>query len=103
MGELAPALKDADKALLPDFGGMLVPYMTDASAIALCEAGFELSHEDAANVNFEVALAVLDQAIEEGAASGDVPKDKDQRRAWAKGRLWKPEYREYVYDPEGSA
>lgn len=63
----------------------------------------KLTCVDAADVNFEVALAVLEQAIEEGSASADVPKGKDERRSWAKSKLWKPEYREYVYDPDGLA
>lgn len=53
---------------------------------------------DAAQVNFEVALAVLDQAIEDGVAKVDIPKE--ERREWAEGRRWKPEYVEYEYGEE---
>lgn len=43
------------------------------------------------------------QAIEDGDADSNVPQDADERKEWAKGKLWKPEYREYVYDPNGLA
>ncbi|KIR53437.1 malate dehydrogenase (oxaloacetate-decarboxylating) [Cryptococcus gattii Ru294] len=79
LGQLAPALieKDANKSLLPDFG-------------------------DAQKVNFEVALAVLEQAMEEGVARAkDIPKDKDGRRKWAENNKWSPGYPEFKYDPEG--
>jgi malate dehydrogenase (oxaloacetate-decarboxylating) len=42
---------------------------------------------------------VLDQAIEEGVADCDVPKEK--RREWAEKQLWVPKYRDYEYDPKG--
>ena len=74
LSELAPALKDPDDALLPPFG-------------------------HAADVNFEIALAVIDQAIEDGVAQVDVPKEK--RRAWAEEKRWKPEYMEYEYAEDG--
>ncbi|ORX40574.1 hypothetical protein BD324DRAFT_611348 [Kockovaella imperatae] len=74
LAELAPALKDPDDALLTPFG-------------------------DAAKVNFEVALAVIDQAVEEGVADADVPKT--DRRKWAEAQLWKPEYVEYEYSAQG--
>lgn len=54
-------------------------------------------------MNFEVALAVLSQAIEEGVASAELPKDPDERRKWAEGRRWKPEYQKYEYSKDGSA
>lgn len=79
LGQLAPALieKDANKSLLPDFG-------------------------DAQKVNFEVALAVLEQAMEEGVArTKDIPKDKDERRKWAENNRWSPRYPKFKYDPEG--
>ncbi|KAI9634110.1 uncharacterized protein MKK02DRAFT_17763 [Dioszegia hungarica] len=76
LAELAPAMKDHTQALLPDFG-------------------------DAASVNFEVSLAVLDQAIEEGVAKCDVPKE--DRRKWAEEQLWVPRYQDYTYDPKGEA
>jgi malate dehydrogenase (oxaloacetate-decarboxylating) len=56
---------------------------------------------DAPSVNFEVALAVIDQAVEEGVATADVPKSKEDRRKWAEARRWVPEYEEYEYDPKG--
>ncbi|GFZ48749.1 NAD-dependent malic enzyme [Saitozyma sp. JCM 24511] len=77
LAELAPALNDPNQALLPDFG-------------------------DAAKVNFEVGLAVLEQAIEEGVATEkELPKSKEERRKWADQKRWAPEYLEYVYDTEG--
>ncbi|KAK8853220.1 hypothetical protein IAR55_003922 [Kwoniella newhampshirensis] len=78
LSELAPALRDPDQSLLPEFG-------------------------DAAEVNFEVALAVLDQAIEEGVnKERGIPEDKDERRRWAEGKRWKgTEYLDYTYDESG--
>ena len=54
---------------------------------------------DAADVNFEVALAVLDQAVEEGVARAEVPKEG--RREWAEKKRWKPEYAEFEYAEDG--
>ncbi|KAK0207634.1 hypothetical protein IW262DRAFT_1281832 [Armillaria fumosa] len=76
LAELSPALKDPDNALLPDF-------------------------EDAPQVNFEVAVAVAEQGIEEGSAGVDW--SKEEVRAKAKAQLWEPVYAEYVYDPHGEA
>ena len=55
---------------------------------------------DAAQVNFEVALAVLDTAVDEGVARADVPA-KAERRTWAEEKRWTAEYSELVYDKEG--
>ena len=74
LASLSPALKDPDDALLPDFG-------------------------DAPSVNFEVAVAVAEQAIEEGSAG--VNWQKVEVRMKAKEKLWEPVYGEYVYDKEG--
>ncbi|KAI0756106.1 hypothetical protein C8Q80DRAFT_1091742 [Daedaleopsis nitida] len=74
LASLAPALTDPDAALLPDF-------------------------EDAPQVNFEVAVAVVEQAIEEGSA--EVGWEKEEVRARVKEAQWKPVYGKYVYDPEG--
>ncbi|KAG7451974.1 uncharacterized protein BT62DRAFT_926176 [Guyanagaster necrorhizus] len=74
LASLSPALKDPDNALLPDFG-------------------------DAPQVNFEVAVAVAEQGIEEGVAG--VPWSKEEVRAKAKAKLWEPVYVEYVYDKHG--
>jgi malate dehydrogenase (oxaloacetate-decarboxylating) len=54
---------------------------------------------DAAEVNFEIALAVFDQAVEEGVAGVDIPKD--ERRKYAEERIWKPVYVDYEYDEGG--
>ncbi|GAW06535.1 NAD-dependent malic enzyme 3 [Lentinula edodes] len=74
LASLSPALKDPDDALLPDFG-------------------------DAPSVNFEVAVAVAEQAIEEGSAGVDWKKEEVREKA--KERLWQPIYGEYVYDENG--
>jgi malate dehydrogenase (oxaloacetate-decarboxylating) len=44
---------------------------------------------------------VLDQAIEEGVAQCDIPKD--ERRRWAEQQLWVPSYEAYRYDKNGEA
>lgn len=56
---------------------------------------------DAPSVNFEVALAVVDQAVEEGVAQANVPKSQEARRKWAEERRWVPQYEDYEYDPKG--
>ena len=74
LASLSPALKDPDDALLPDFA-------------------------DAPSVNFEIAVAVAEQAIAEGVANVDW---SDQEvRANAKRVQWLPVYEEYVYDENG--
>ncbi|KAI0325405.1 hypothetical protein GY45DRAFT_1260925 [Cubamyces sp. BRFM 1775] len=75
LASLAPALKNPDDALLPDF-------------------------EDAPGVNYEVAVAVVEQAIEEGSA--DVDWKKEEVRDKVKAAQWKPLYGTYVYDPNGT-
>ncbi|KAI8980576.1 hypothetical protein BD414DRAFT_492622 [Trametes punicea] len=74
LASLAPALKDPDDALLPDF-------------------------EDAPEVNYEVAVAVVEQAIEEGSAGVDWKKE--EVCAKVREAQWKPLYGRYVYDPKG--
>uniref|UniRef100_A0A0W0FM33 Malic enzyme n=1 Tax=Moniliophthora roreri TaxID=221103 RepID=A0A0W0FM33_MONRR len=74
LASLSPALKDPDAALLPDFG-------------------------DAPDVNFEVAVAVAEQAIEE--ASAGVTWAKEEARDRLKEMVWKPVYGKYVYDEAG--
>ncbi|KZV85389.1 hypothetical protein EXIGLDRAFT_726152 [Exidia glandulosa HHB12029] len=74
LASLSPALKDPDDSLLPDFG-------------------------DAPDVNFHVAVAVAEQAIEEGSAGVEWGKDEVKERA--RQARWEPVYQEYVYDVEG--
>ena len=74
LASLSPALKDPDNALLPDF-------------------------VDAPDVNFEVAVAVAEAAVEEGIAG--VNWEKGEIREKAREKVWKPVYREYVYDKDG--
>ncbi|WVO18541.1 hypothetical protein L204_106260 [Cryptococcus depauperatus] len=79
LGQLAPCVqeKNSDKSLLPDFG-------------------------DAQEVNFEVALAVLNQAIEEGVSRRkDIPKTKQDMIQWAKTKRWSPKYVDFEFDPDG--
>ncbi|KAI0082122.1 hypothetical protein K474DRAFT_1611883 [Panus rudis PR-1116 ss-1] len=74
LASLSPALKDPDNALLPDFG-------------------------DSPEINLEVAIAVAEQAIEEGSAG--VSWKKEEVRENAKNKQWKAIYGKYQYDPEG--
>jgi malate dehydrogenase (oxaloacetate-decarboxylating) len=63
LASLSPALKDPDEALLPDFA-------------------------DSPSVNFEIAVAVAEQAIDEGIAGVDWKKE--QVREKAKEKQWEP-------------
>jgi malate dehydrogenase (oxaloacetate-decarboxylating) len=63
LASLSPALTDPDDALLPDFG-------------------------DSPSVNFEVAIAVAEQAINEGIAC--VEWKKEEVREKAKEKQWEP-------------
>ncbi|KAL0952059.1 hypothetical protein HGRIS_008697 [Hohenbuehelia grisea] len=74
LAALSPALKDPDDALLPDFA-------------------------HAPRVNFEVAVAVAEQAIDEGSAG--VTWSKEEVREKAKEKIWEPVYGEYVYNEQG--
>ncbi|KAI0348336.1 hypothetical protein BDW22DRAFT_1350522 [Trametopsis cervina] len=74
LASLAPALRDPDLPLLPDFA-------------------------DAPEVNYEVAVAVAEQAIEEGSA--DVDWSKDEVRSRIRETQWQPVYADYEYDPKG--
>lgn len=95
LAELAPALKDPKKALLPEFGGALL------LRVSLSKGATKLI-VDAASVNFEIALAVLEQAIEEGVAQAkDIPPSAGERRKWAEEKRWIPQYQQYQYDPAG--
>jgi malate dehydrogenase (oxaloacetate-decarboxylating) len=74
LASLSPALKDPDAALLPDVA-------------------------DAPAVNLEVAIAVVEQAIEDGSAAVDWKKEEVRKRATES--RWKPVYGKYVYDEHG--
>ncbi|THH18625.1 hypothetical protein EW146_g2396 [Bondarzewia mesenterica] len=74
LASLSPALKDPDDSLLPDFA-------------------------DAPEVNFEVAVAVVEQAIDEG--SSGVKWGKEEARERARAMQWLPVYVEYEYDENG--
>jgi malate dehydrogenase (oxaloacetate-decarboxylating) len=105
LAELAPALKDPDQALLPDFGGESTTVDPGHEEIHTTDTRYcsaDSFSADAAKVNLEVGLAVLEQAIEEGVATEKgLPKSKEERRKWADLKRWAPEYVEYVYDTEG--
>ncbi|OJA16884.1 hypothetical protein AZE42_08502 [Rhizopogon vesiculosus] len=75
LAALSPALKDPDNALLPDF-------------------------EDAPRANFEVAVAVAEQAFKEGIQG--VSWSKEEARIKAKERQWTPVYGKYEYDEHGA-
>ncbi|KAH7911583.1 hypothetical protein BJ138DRAFT_1085286 [Hygrophoropsis aurantiaca] len=75
LASLSPALKDPDNALLPDFN-------------------------DAPEVNFEVAIAVAEQAFDDGIAG--VSWKKEDTREKAKERQWQPVYGTYEYDEGGA-
>lgn len=74
LAALAPALEDPDQPLLPDF-------------------------HDAPKVNFEVAVAVAEQAIEEGSAGVDWKKSEVRERVEA--AQWEPVYPDFAYDAHG--
>jgi len=74
LASLSPALKDPDASLLPDF-------------------------EDAPAVNFEVAVAVAEHAIDEGLAN--VKWKKEEVREKLKERGWHPIYGTFHYDAAG--
>lgn len=76
LAALSPALKDPDDGLLPDFG-------------------------DSPAVNLEVAVAVAEQAVEEGQAGINCRKE-DVRRLVTEAQ-WKPVYTRYVYDANGES
>ncbi|KAG6878490.1 hypothetical protein C0992_008004 [Termitomyces sp. T32_za158] len=75
LAALSPALSDPENALLPDF-------------------------VEAPHVNFEVGIAVAEQAIIEGTAR--VNWTEEQVRDEANKKVWKPIYEEYLYDEQGS-
>jgi len=74
LASLSPTLRDPDEGLLPDFG-------------------------DSPAVNLEIAVAVAEQAVEEGQAG--VRCQKEDVRKLVTEAQWKPLYGEYVYDANG--
>ncbi|KAF9225219.1 hypothetical protein BS17DRAFT_778315 [Gyrodon lividus] len=75
LASLSPALKDPDDALLPDFEG-------------------------APRANLEVAIAVAEQAFDDGVA--DVDWKKEETRTKVEEKQWKPVYGRYEYDDHGA-
>ena len=74
LASLSPALEDPDDGLLPDFG-------------------------DSPAVNLEVAIAVAEQAVEEGQA--EIRCQKEDVRKLVTEAQGKPLYGKYVYDTNG--
>lgn len=97
LGELAPASKEEPNAsLLPDFAGELPLRCASVQA--------EVMFVDSQKVAEAIALEVMDQAIEEGVADLEdetLLRGKDARKRYLEGKLWRPVYSEYEYDPEG--
>ena len=58
---------------------------------------------DAASVNFEIAIAVLEQAVKEGVARAKMPDTPEARRKWAEEKKWEPKYPELKYSKDGIA
>ncbi|KAG1840296.1 hypothetical protein DFJ58DRAFT_810866 [Suillus subalutaceus] len=75
LAALSPALKDPDSGLLPDF-------------------------QDAPAANLEVAIAVAEQAFDEGIQG--VSWSREEVRTKAEGKQWKPVYGRYEYDEQGA-
>ncbi|KAG1886284.1 hypothetical protein F4604DRAFT_1725599 [Suillus subluteus] len=75
LAALSPALKDPDSGLLPDF-------------------------QDAPAANLEVAIAVAEQAFDEGIQG--VSWSREEVRTRAEGKQWKPVYGRYEYDEQGA-
>jgi malate dehydrogenase (oxaloacetate-decarboxylating) len=72
LSELSPALKDPDKALLPD-----------------------VSEVWESSIN--VGLKVIQQCVKEGLNRvKDIPEDETELKKWIEEQMWKPEYRPLV-------
>jgi malate dehydrogenase (oxaloacetate-decarboxylating) len=69
LAELSPALKDPDKALLPDITEVIP-------------------------TSVNVAMSVIQQCVKEGLNRvKDIPEDEEELRTWIEEQMWKPEYR----------
>lgn len=75
LAALSPALKDPDSGLLPNF-------------------------QDAPAANLEVAIAVAEQAFDEGIQG--VSWSREEVRTKAEDKQWKPVYGRYEYDEQGA-
>jgi malate dehydrogenase (oxaloacetate-decarboxylating) len=68
----SPALKDADKPLLPDV-------------------------EDVRDISVDIAAAVIKCAVQEGLAQQDgIPDDDSELREWIQVQMWEAGYRPLV-------
>jgi malate dehydrogenase (oxaloacetate-decarboxylating) len=69
VAELSPALKDPEKALLPDI-------------------------KDVMETSVNVAFHVIQQAVKDGLHRvHNIPSSDDKLRIWIKDQMWRPEYR----------
>jgi malate dehydrogenase (oxaloacetate-decarboxylating) len=69
LAELSPALKDPEKALLPDITEVMP-------------------------TSVNVAMNVIQQCVKEGLNRvKDIPEDEGELRTWIEEQMWKPEYR----------
>lgn len=72
LSKQSPALKDPDKALLPDV-------------------------KDVREISVHIAKAVIQTAVEEGlATTEDIPKDDGDLEEWVREQMWEPVYRDLV-------
>jgi malate dehydrogenase (oxaloacetate-decarboxylating) len=90
LAELSPAFKSlqgesGEKGSMEDKHGNVPPLLPD--------------FEEVPHINFEVAIAVAEAAIEEGVARIDW--DKREIRGKAEEMRWTPQYARYEYDPQG--
>lgn len=91
LAELSPALKShegdsGEKGKVTDSKGNLPPLLPDFA--------------EAPEVNFEVALAVAECAMDEGLAN--VGFSRAELRKHAEIGRWTPTYPSYTYDPDGA-
>jgi malate dehydrogenase (oxaloacetate-decarboxylating) len=108
LAALSPALKNPDDSLLPPFGGgwrlcvfFFFFFVGEGVSPPLKRGCPSVVYPDSRQINFEVALAVIDAAVAEGVSTAqDIPKEQEDRRQWAEKRFWLPVYPEYEYDPK---
>lgn len=103
LGRMGPASAEKPAAsLLPDFAGKFIlrhPRYRNAYSAVL-----SFDCPDSQKVAVAISLEVMDQAIQDGVADlkdDTLRNDKDARKKYLESKLWKPEYREYEYDPKG--
>jgi len=90
LAELSPAFKSikgesGEKGSVEDKHGNVPPLLPD--------------FDEVPHVNFEVAIAVAEAAIDEGVAR--INWGKEEVRKKAEAMRWTPQYARYEYDPQG--